>query len=200
MHPELDTDATLIERVAQGDEDALAALYGRYGKTAYGLALRILRDRHLAEDATQDAFLALWRSARTFDPQRASPSTWIHVLVHRRAVDLVRRQERRRACDLAELPAADDGPGPEEIALAWDASARVREALAALSPAQRQIVELAYYGGLTQTEISARLGVPVGTVKSRTFAALSRLAERLAESDSIGAQVRAACSSSSSSS
>ena len=171
-------DEALLALIARGDDNALAELYDRFGGVAYRLAYRILRDEVLAQDAVQEAFLAAWRTAVAFDPELGKASTWLLTLVHRRAVDLVRREDRRRGDPLEGVPLA----GTESI----DETAAVREqrravqaALAQLPAEQREALELAYYGGLTQSELSERLGVPLGTVKSRMFAALGRLRELL---------------------
>ena len=174
------SDEALPALVARGDEAALAELYDRFGRIAYGLALRILRDPSLAEDAVQDAFLAAWRTAVSFDPGRGKASTWLLTLVHRRAVDVVRREERRRADPLDADPVAS-GESTDETAEVRSDRRRVQAALAELPPDQRQALELAYYGGLSQSELAERLGVPLGTVKSRMFVALSRLRDLLGE-------------------
>ncbi|MGH3081278.1 MAG: sigma-70 family RNA polymerase sigma factor [Gaiellaceae bacterium] len=170
------SDAQLLEAIAAGDERALGALYDRFGRVAFGVALRVLRDRALAEDAVQEAFLAIWRSAARYRQERAKPSTWVLTLVHRRAVDLVRREDRRRADPLDE-PAEDAGDEvPDEVDLR-ERRAAVQAALQQLPDDQRQALELAYYGGYTQSELAERLGVPLGTIKSRMFAGLTRLRE-----------------------
>ncbi|HKF14501.1 MAG TPA: sigma-70 family RNA polymerase sigma factor [Gaiellaceae bacterium] len=174
------SDEELLEAIGAGDEAALGALYDRFGRVAYGVALRILRDQALAEDAVQEAFLAIWRSADSYRRERAKPSTWILTLVHRRAVDLVRREDRRRGDGLAETPQALAAAVPEE-ALLRERRVAVQSALQALPGEQRQALELAYYGGYTQSELSAHLGVPLGTVKSRMFAGLTRLRELVPE-------------------
>jgi RNA polymerase sigma factor (sigma-70 family) len=174
------SDAALIALVARGDEHALGALYDRYGRASYGLALRVLRDRVLAEDAVQEAFLAVWRSAASFSPERAKPSTWILTLVHRRAVDLVRREERRRADPIEDVAHPAGGATDEEAALRSKRRA-VQEALRRLPDDQREALELAYYGGFTQSELAERLGQPLGTIKSRMFTGLTRLRDLLAE-------------------
>jgi RNA polymerase sigma-70 factor, ECF subfamily len=174
------TDEELLGLVARSDDRALAELYDRFGGVAYGLALRILRDEALAQDAVQEAFLAVWRSAAGFLPERARPSTWILTLVHRRAVDLVRREQRRRTEPLEpELHPA--GEGSDEEASVRFHRKLVQEALGRLPADQREAIELAYYGGLTQSEVADRLGQPLGTIKSRTFAGLTRLRELLRE-------------------
>jgi len=174
------SDEAVLALVSRGDDAALGELYDRYGRVAYGLALRIVRDRSLAEDAVQEAFLAIWRSAGSFLAEQGKPSTWILTLVHRRAVDLVRREERRRADPLDEL-AQPTGEATDEEA--WLRAQRqvVQEALRKLPPDQREAIELAYYGGFTQSELAERLGQPLGTIKSRMFAGLRRLRELLAE-------------------
>jgi RNA polymerase sigma-70 factor (ECF subfamily) len=170
------SDEDILEAIANGDDQGLADLYDRYGRIAYGLAYRVLRDQALAEDAVQEAFLAIWRSAEGYRRERAKPSTWILTLVHRRAVDLVRREDRRRGEPLDEAPEASGAGVPEEADLREKRTA-VQAALQALPDDQRQALELAYYGGFTQSELAERLGVPLGTVKSRMFAGLSRLRE-----------------------
>jgi RNA polymerase sigma factor (sigma-70 family) len=174
------SDEALLALVSRGDDSALGELYDRYGRIAYGLALRIVRDRALAEDVVQEGFLAVWRSAGTFRAEHGKPSTWILTLVHRRAVDLVRREERRRAGPIDEL-AQPAGEATDEEA--WLRAQRqvVQEALRKLPPDQREAIELAYYGGFTQSELAERLGQPLGTIKSRMFTGLRRLRELLAE-------------------
>jgi RNA polymerase sigma factor (sigma-70 family) len=174
------SDEALVTLVARGDEPALAELYDRFGRVAYGLAFKILRDRALAEDAVQEAFLALWRSAGRFIAERAKASTWILTLVHRRAVDLVRRQQQRRAEPL-EAVSQVSGETTEEQAWLRLRQARVREALRKLPDQQREALELAYFGGFTQSELADRLGEPLGTIKSRMFAGLARLRELLGD-------------------
>jgi RNA polymerase sigma-70 factor (ECF subfamily) len=174
------SDEEVLATIAGGDDQGLAELYDRYGRVAYGLAYRVLRDQALAEDAVQDAFLAIWRSADGYRRERAKPSTWILTLVHRRAVDLVRREDRRRGERLDEAPEATAVSVPEEADLREKRTA-VQAALRELPQDQRQALELAYYGGFTQSELAERLGVPLGTIKSRMFAGLTRLRELVPE-------------------
>jgi RNA polymerase sigma factor (sigma-70 family) len=178
------SDEALVALVARGDEAALGELYDRVGRVAYGLAYRVLRDERLAEDAVQEGFLALWRTAAAFRPERAKASTWILTLVHRRAVDLVRREERRRTEPLGEDVAAQTAreEGAEEAAWLRFERERVQAALRQLPDVQREAIELAYYGGFSQSELAERLGVPLGTIKSRMFAGLARLRELLDDS------------------
>jgi RNA polymerase sigma factor (sigma-70 family) len=183
------SDEALVALVARGDEDALGELYDRVGRIAYGLAMRVLRDDRLAEDAVQEGFLAVWRSAAGFRAERAKASTWILTLVHRRAVDLVRREERRRAEPLTDETAARAGSAAEatdEAAWLRFERERVQAALGQLPDVQREALELAYYGGFSQSELAERLGVPLGTIKSRMFAGLARLRELLDESTEEG--------------
>jgi RNA polymerase sigma-70 factor (ECF subfamily) len=175
------SDEAVLSLVASADDEALAELYDRFGGVAYGLALRILRDEALAQDAVQEAFLAVWRTADRFLAERARASTWILTLVHRRAVDLVRREDRRRAEPLAD---ESEVPAPESVE--EQASVRfqrriVQEALRRLPPEQREALELGYYGGLTQSQLAEQLGQPLGTIKSRMFAGLTRLRDLLAQ-------------------
>jgi RNA polymerase sigma factor (sigma-70 family) len=174
------TDEDVLARVARADEAALAEIYDRFGRLAYGLAYRILRDAALAEDAVQDAFLAVWRTAVAFDPARGKASTWVLTIAHRRSVDLVRREDRRRGQPLDDAPSAS-GEATDETAAVREQRRAVQEALAQLPPEQREALELAYYGGLSQSELAERLGVPLGTVKSRMFSALAKLRDLLGE-------------------
>src|SRR6476661_3007141 len=140
------SDEAVVALLARSDESALAELYDRFGRVAYGLALRILRDDKLAEDAVQEGFLTAWRNADRFMPERGQASTWLLTLVHRRAVDLVRREDRRRADQLdVEPPAATETT--DETAAVREQRRAVQAALAQLPPEQRQALELAYYGG-----------------------------------------------------
>ena len=183
------SDEALVALVARRDENALAELYDRVGRIAYGLALRVLRDDRLAEDAVQEGFLTVWRTAAAFRAERAKASTWILTLVHRRAVDLVRREERRRAEPLPDDIATESGsvvePTDEAAWLRFERE-RVQNALRQLPDVQREAIELAYYGGFSQSELAERLGVPLGTIKSRMFAGLARLRELLDESAQEG--------------
>ena len=175
------SDEALLSLVASSDDQALAELYDRFGRVAYGLALRILRDEALAQDAVQDAFLTVWRSADRFLAERAKASTWILTLVHRRAVDLVRREERRRGEPLERVPEpASDSTAEDEAELGLERRL-VQEALRQLPPEQREALELGYYGGLTQSQLAEHLGQPLGTVKSRMFSGLARLRDLLAQ-------------------
>jgi RNA polymerase sigma-70 factor (ECF subfamily) len=172
------SDEALVALAARADDGALAELYDRFGHVAYGLALRVVRDPALAEDAVQEAFLTIWRSAARFVPERAKASTWILTLVHRRAVDVVRREQPRRAEPIEVAPQASANATEDEAWLRLR-RARVQDALRQLPDQQREALELAYYGGFTQSELADRLGEPLGTIKSRMFAGLARLRELL---------------------
>ena len=163
-------DAALVGAVARGDREALARLYDRHAAVLLGLALRIVRDRRAAEDLLHDVFLEAWRSAKDFDPKRGRVRTWLTIRMRSRALDLQKSARvSRNAGDAGlELVAGETAAGNPD-------HTRVREALAALSPDQRRVIELAYFEGLSCSEIATTLEVPIGTVKSRTAAALDRL-------------------------
>jgi RNA polymerase sigma-70 factor (ECF subfamily) len=164
-----DADRAVLSRIAHGELHALDELYDRYKTMAYSIAYRITNDAALAEDVVQDAFLGAWRNAARYVEGRGSVKTWLLAIVHHRAIDAVRR--RRPTAELPEReavpPAALTLPDVwGEVVAILDAEA-VRGALAVLSEVQREALELAYYGGLTQQEIAERTSTPLGTVKSR---------------------------------
>ena len=173
-------DRDLIERIRAGDQEAFRALFRRYGPTATAIATRLLRAPALAEDAVQEAFLAVWKNPEGFDPSRGSVRGWLLSAVHHRSVDLLRREEaqRHRLEEMANEPqplAADPATEVvEDLGLAQERFA-VRAALDALPGEQRQIIDLMYFGGLSQRQIADRLELPLGTVKSRTLLAMRRL-------------------------
>ena len=170
----------LVALTADGDEHAFAELYDRFGRAAFALAYRVLRDRDLAADAVQEGFLGLWRSAGSFRPGRGTARAFLLTFVHRRAVDRVRHEELRRgSLDESAEWRSDDH---DELAAALERE-RVRAALSRLPHRCREAIELSYYDGLTQPEIALRLGVPVGTVKSRTAHGLRTLATVLREDE-----------------
>lgn len=175
-------DGVLIELIAAGDNLALGELYDRFGAVAYGLALRVLRDPGLAEDAVQNAFLSVWRSARSFNGNCGAPRSWLLTLVHRRAVDLVRRESAHSEKPTAALPELESPPASEEAVRVAQRHC-VQSALESLPRKQRTVLELAYYGGYTQGEIAIRLGVPLGTVKSRMFDGLASLRKVVREEE-----------------
>jgi RNA polymerase sigma-70 factor (ECF subfamily) len=170
------TDGDLIRRVARHDANAFELLYQRYARPVFGLALRRLGDRMRAEDAVQETFTAIWRSARTYRPERGAGAPWLYAVARNAIVD----RSRNRSEPPAEPPeTATVEPGPEERAEASYVAWRVHRALEGLSGNERDVIELAYYGELSQSEIADFLGIPLGTVKTRTRAGLSRLADLL---------------------
>lgn len=171
------SDEALVALVARGDDQALAELYDRYAALALGLARRVVRDAALAEDVVQETFVAVWRSAGRFSAERSSARAWVLMLAHRRAVDLVRARERRRAEQLPEdLDRADPrARDPADLVGLGQLRERVARALAQLPDQQREALELAYFGGYTQSELADRLGEPLGTIKSRMHSGLARL-------------------------
>jgi RNA polymerase sigma-70 factor, ECF subfamily len=178
------SDEQLMDRLAGPEvEAALSALYDRYSRTVFGVGLKLLGDRSLAEELVQEVFLRVWRSSRTFDPSRGSFSTWLYRVTRNITMDLY----RKRSCRVHPVPdgdphistTRDSSPGPQEIVddswLSW----RISRALEGLDAAHREVIELAYFQGLSQREISRQTGVPLGTVKTRTSSALKRLRKGL---------------------
>jgi RNA polymerase sigma-70 factor (ECF subfamily) len=180
--PRADEEASeLLARTARHDREALGALYDRTASLLHGLALRILGDRAAAEDVTIEVYLQVWRQASTYDPARGRPLAWLLTLTRTRALDRLRASHPGRVEPLRVARAvASIAPGPEEQAVAGERRRLVERALARLAPAQRQAVELAYFRGLSQREIAAELGEPLGTVKTRIRLGLMRLREALA--------------------
>ncbi len=173
-------EAALVARLAAGDRDeAVAALYDLYGRRLYTLGLHLLKDRGLAEDLVQETFVRLWRSAHRFDPGRSSVRTFVYTLARRAAVDLWRRSSRSPAVTAAgpETEDAVGGAAFDELTVRLD----VGEALAALTPTHREVLELQYHRDLSQSQVAERLGIPLGTVKSRTLYALRALFTELKE-------------------
>jgi len=173
-------DARIVERIASGDEHALADLYDRYAKPAYSLARRICVDELLAEDVVQEVFLSVWRDPSRYQPSRGAFSSWLLTVVHHKAVDAVRREgvHRRRQVVMDDETTdrmAPDNPGADQNAIGNVVGDNVRKAINDLPPEQAKTMMLAYYGGYTQREVAAIVGVPLGTVKSRMFAASQRL-------------------------
>jgi RNA polymerase sigma-70 factor, ECF subfamily len=179
-------DETLLQLVARGDYAAFTVLYERFDRVAYGVALRVIVDRHLAEDAFVESMLVVFRTAGSFDPRRGSARTWILTIVHRRAVDLVRRENRHRTTDLAEESEAH-GPTAEEAAELRGERELVQGALRRLPERERQLIELAYYGGYTQSDLARSLDLSLGTVKSRMFTGLARMRKFLAADTTLPA-------------
>jgi RNA polymerase sigma-70 factor, ECF subfamily len=173
-------DPELVRRMRRGDESALEALYARYGGLVYTLALRIVGDPELTREVVQDTFLRSWDGRETYDPERGRVPWWLMGIARNREVDLLRSRShqariRERAAALPEISVAASGD-PAEAMLA---RRTVLDALRELSDGQRTAIELAYYGGLTQTEIAHELGEPLGTIKSRIREAMERLRKLL---------------------
>jgi RNA polymerase sigma-70 factor (ECF subfamily) len=162
----------LLQRLARGDRAALGDLYDLYAGLVHGLALRVLRDASEAEDVVQEVFMQVWRQAGRYDPVRGRPEAWVCTMARTRALDRLRQRASRREDPSEAAPPRSEVPVPE-TALA------VRAALGALSDEQRKAVELAYFDGLTQTEIARRLGEPLGTIKTRIRTGMMRLREAL---------------------
>ena len=170
-------DEDLIGLVAGGDKRALSELYDRYSRPVYATGLRLLGDSQLAEELVQDAFTSVWRNAASFDQDRAGFATWLYRIARNRATDMDRRRRvRPRPAGEHGLYAVAGGPRPEEAVDAWDVDA----ALSSIPDKYRQVLELAYFEDLSQREISRRTGLPLGTIKSRTTAALKRFRQALA--------------------
>ncbi len=170
-------DEELVRQVAQGNERALSELYDRYSRPVYATGVRLLGDAHLAEELVQNAFTNVWQGAASFDPRRASFATWLYRVTRNRAVDLARgRRVRPQSAGENRLRTVPGGPEPEASVDGWD----VARALSRIPEEHREVLTLAYFEGLSQREISRRTGVPLGTIKSRTTAALKRLHRALA--------------------
>jgi RNA polymerase sigma factor (sigma-70 family) len=179
-------DAELHRRLVTGDREAFDELYRRYSALAYGLALRLTGQSLLAQEVAHDAFLALWRAPEAYDPARGAFRTFFLSLVHHRAVDTIRREQRlrdrnERAANLEPATGEDVAEAVTEEAFLHVRRKEVREALADLPPDQRRVLEMAYFGGMTQAEIAQDLGIPLGTVKTRTFVAMRKLRAALEE-------------------
>jgi RNA polymerase sigma-70 factor, ECF subfamily len=171
------SDEVLVGRVARsGDERAMSVLYDRYAGLIYGAGVRYLGDRALAEDLVQDVFTAVWRNASGFDPSRARFATWVYRITRNRATDLIRRRRARVRTVGGDSPLE---PGEEDATGELSRSFDLASALSRLSPVHREVLTLAYFEGLSQSEISGRTNTPLGTVKSRTTAALRALRETM---------------------
>jgi len=180
-------DAELVARVAESDTDALAQLYDRYSQAIFSLCLRIVRDRPAAEELTQEVFVRLWRSAASFEPGKGRVSTWVLRIAHNLSLNEIRRRQSRPAIapdtdwEVESARLSDSSSEADPAMSAWlrERADGIRQALAQLPQAQRQAIELAFYGGLSQAEVAAALGDPLGTVKSRIRTGMQRLRELL---------------------
>jgi RNA polymerase sigma-70 factor, ECF subfamily len=170
------TDGDLLQRIGGGDRAAFEVLYRRYARAVLGLALRRLGDRGRAEEAVQETFASIWRSASSYRPERGPGAPWLYAVARHAIVD----RFRARTEPAAEVPEeASSEPGPPERAEASFVSWRVHRALEELPQTERTVIELAYWGGLSQSEVAEYLNVPLGTVKTRTRSGLHRLADLL---------------------
>ena len=172
------TDEDLLTRVAEGDRDAFGDLYQRYARAMLGLALRRLGDRGRAEDAVQEAFTSIWRGARSYRRERGPAAPWLYA-VARHAIADRGRARNEPPVEAPDSPSDEAGP-PDHAEASW-VSWRIHRALEELPQSEREVIELAYWGGLSQSEVSVFLGIPLGTVKTRTRSGLRRLAEELEE-------------------
>ena len=173
----------LLGHIVQGQEEALIELYSVAGRPVYTLAARLLRDHHLAEETTADVFLQIWKQAERFDAQRGNPRTWLMTIARSRTIDRLRAAPDRPAPQ-PDLEGVEDRlPGPERVAHDLELQARVRGSLAELPSLQRAPLELAYFGGLSQTEIATRLSEPLGTIKTRMRLGLKKLRDHLSAKD-----------------
>ena len=172
-------DRELMRRVVADDAGAFGAFYDRHASSVYGLAYRILRERSAAEDVAQEAFIALWRSRSSYRPERGTPGAWLLTITRNRAIDAIRRG-RAHLC--VEFDTDRDHEAPErtdEQALRRVEAVTIGVALRTLPDAQRQVLELSYFGGLSHSEIAARVGLPLGTIKGQMRLALKKLAAQL---------------------
>jgi RNA polymerase sigma-70 factor, ECF subfamily len=171
------SDAELLARVGERDSEAFEVLYGRYVRPVFSLALRRLGDRGHAEDAVQEAFAAIWRSASTYRPERGAAGGWLYTVARNAIVDRLRRNGPTADAELPELMSSE--PGPDKQAEDSYVSWRVHRALEELQPREREVIELAYWSGMSQSEVAEFLGLPLGTVKTRTRSGLAKLASVL---------------------
>jgi RNA polymerase sigma-70 factor (ECF subfamily) len=192
-------DEELVHRLSCGDVGALEAIIGRYENLVYSTARGIVRDDQLAEDISQEVFWRLWRHSEKYAEEKGRVATWLLSITHNRAVDELRRRQRRFRHETASPeqqgrePPASDSSNPAASAELAERQGTAREALARLSPQQRQAIELAYFGGLTQREVADHLSQPLGTVKSRIRQGMLTLREMLKVSDEAGGAIRTCC-------
>jgi len=177
-------DSDLIGRLKARDHKAMAELYDRFGRIAFSLIFRVVRNSAVAEDLIQETFLRVWNRVHSFDPQRGALGPWVLTVARNRAIDYLRSVDGRMRSGALELDRLEDPAlfnGVEDSALAADRARRLKIALEKLSPNQKAVIELAYYEGLSQTEMAEKLNQPLGTVKTWTRSALKILREELAE-------------------
>ena len=179
------SDEDLLELVAERrDEAAFDEFYGRYGRAVYAVVVRLIGDRADSEDVVQHAFTNVWRAAAGYRRERGPATGWLFAIARNAAVDALRSRAAPSRWDLPDLP--DEGPGPDERASAAEDAFRIHAAVDRLPDREREVIELAYFDGLSQSEVATQLGVPLGTVKTRTRRALAHLAHRLAAEPVMG--------------
>jgi RNA polymerase sigma-70 factor (ECF subfamily) len=177
-----DDDRVAVDRMASGDSSGLAALYDRHARAIYSLAIRILSDAAEAEDVVQDVFTQAWRQATRYDATRAPVAAWLMIITRARALDRLRRRRSRIAeaeMDATTPDPRDPDPSQEMIAISAEDAERLRGAIGELPDGQRTAIELAYYQGLSQTDIAEQLHQPLGTIKTRMRSGLLKLREAL---------------------
>ena len=187
MHSSDPTDLILLQRIVARDSDALANLYDRHSRLLFGLILRIVRDRAEAEEILQEVFVRVWTRAELFDPRLGGPTAWLVRIARNRAIDRLRARRSRDAADeppldesIPERPAAATGSvSPETAALHAERRSTVIDALVVLPAEQRRLIEAAFFEGYTHSELAARFGLPLGTVKTRIRAGIVAMRQRL---------------------
>ncbi len=180
-------DAAILRQIADRDPRGIELLYDRYGGVAFALAYRLLRERGSAEDVVQEAFLSVWRQGATYDTRRGTVRTWVLTIVHHRTIDQLRKVRSKMSADTViddEMPLVAKEDTWTEVIQELEHE-RVQQAMAMLPPEQRQVVDLAYYGGFTHTQIAQRIGIPLGTVKGRMRLALNKLHDLLHVPDAV---------------
>jgi len=177
-----DSDSELVERLKRREQQAMADLYDRYGRPAYSLILRIVRDTHTAEDLVQETFMRVWSRVQAFDSQRGALGPWLLAVARNRAIDYLRSVDGRMARSSFELLEMENPAlfaNLENQVIVSDQAGRIREAMSKLSASQRSVIELAYFEGLSQAEMAEKMGQPLGTIKTWVRTALKNLREHL---------------------
>ena len=177
-----DSDSELVERLKRREQQAMADLYDRYGRLAYSVILRMVRDTHLAEDLVQETFMRVWSRVQAFDSQRGALGPWLLAVARNRAIDYLRSVDGRMARSSFELLEMENPAlfaNLENQVIVSDQAGRIREAMSKLNASQRSVIELAYFEGLSQAEMAEKMGQPLGTIKTWVRAALKNLREHL---------------------
>ncbi|MEM8675172.1 MAG: sigma-70 family RNA polymerase sigma factor [Cyanobacteria bacterium P01_G01_bin.67] len=188
LTPPSSEDTALMQRIAQQDQVALSLLYDRYARVMYSLAYKMLGNAEEAEEVVLDMFSQVWRTAERYDSQRGRTDSWLFLLTRSRALDRIRRRQRKAnvieaSTIAAKVSLTTSGMTPEEALMITDRRQQVKMALAQIPPEQRQVIELAYYQGLSQSQIAKQTGISLGTVKTRVRLGLSKLKQLLQESE-----------------